>query len=57
MLRAEGASVPALAVSIDALRCAQLDHREGFLVSLLDGATNLETLLDLCGMPIREALA
>ncbi len=55
-LRAEGASVPSLAVAAKSWRAASLDHRAGYLVSLLDGATTLETLLDICGMPPNEAL-
>jgi hypothetical protein len=45
-----------LAVRSDALRAAHLDMRAGFLVSLLDGVTTLESLLDVCGMPREEAL-
>jgi hypothetical protein len=56
VLRAEGTSVPTLTMSIGSLRSAVLDHRAGFLLSLLDGATDLETLLDVCGMPAKEAL-
>ena len=33
-----------------------LDAESGFLLSLMDGATNVETLLDLCGLPRLLAL-
>ena len=33
-----------------------LDHREGFLLSLVDGVTSIETILDVCAMPADEAL-
>ena len=56
LLRRHGRSIPMLAVTIGALRAAPLDARSGFLVSLLDGITNLESLLDVCGMPGQEAL-
>ena len=32
------------------LRALPLDHREGFILSLIDGDTNLATLIDLSGM-------
>lgn len=33
-----------------------LDPRAAFIVSLADGATTIEDMLDLCGMPQNEAL-
>jgi hypothetical protein len=33
-----------------------LDAASGFLLSLMDGATNVETVLDLCGLPRLLAL-
>jgi hypothetical protein len=33
-----------------------LDHVSGFLVALLDGATDVESVLDLCGLPRLLAL-
>jgi hypothetical protein len=38
------------------LRAATLDGRSGFLVSLIDGVTSVESLLDLSGMPGEETL-
>lgn len=40
----------------DQLRWLSLDHRAGFLLSLVDGQSSVEDLLDLCGMPRLEAL-
>ncbi|HEV3191916.1 MAG TPA: PilZ domain-containing protein, partial [Polyangiaceae bacterium] len=48
---------PVVLVNAEALRAAQLDSRAGFLVSLIDGATTVESLLDLSGMPEQETLA
>jgi hypothetical protein len=48
---------PVVLVSAETLRAAQLDGRAGFLVSLIDGTTTVESLLDLSGMPEQETLA
>jgi hypothetical protein len=50
------ARVPLLAVSEAELPLLPLDHREGFLVSHIDGASSIETILDVCAMPAEEAL-
>jgi hypothetical protein len=50
-------SVPTLAVGARELALMPLDHREGFLLSMVDGVTSIETILDLCAMPGDEALA
>ena len=50
------ARVPVLAVSEAELTLLPLDHREGFLVSHIDGASSIETILDVCAMPADEAL-
>lgn len=34
----------------------ELDHREGFLLSRIDGLTTIEDLLDVAGMPRLDAL-
>ena len=49
-------SIPWLTVPFNDLRTLQLDHRAGFVVSLVDGASTVEMLLDVCGMPEDEAL-
>jgi hypothetical protein len=33
---------------------ARLDHREGFVLSLVDGKSNVQTLVDSCPMPEEE---
>jgi len=40
----------------DQIRWLSLDHRAGFLLSLIDGHSSVDDLLDLCGMPRLEAL-
>jgi DNA-nicking Smr family endonuclease len=49
-------AVPILAVPLAELTTRALDHRRGFMVSLVDGTSTVETLLDLSGMPEREAM-
>jgi hypothetical protein len=48
---------PIVLVAKEKLRAAALDGRSGFLVSLIDGLTSVETLIDLSGMPADETLA
>ena len=50
-------AVPVVIASPDAIRAAQLNHREGFLLSLIDGVIDVEALLDCCGMHEDEAFA
>jgi hypothetical protein len=33
-----------------------LDHRAGFLLANIDGATSIQTIIDLCGMPHDETV-
>ena len=40
-------AVPRLALSAERIASLNLDHRAGFLLSQIDGATSVETLLDL----------
>jgi hypothetical protein len=49
-------AVPWLMLSHAEVLMLALDHREGFLLSLIDGRTNVETLLELAAMPKREVL-
>ena len=44
------------AVSSEELKTFALDHVSVFLLSLLDGASDVETSLDLCGLPRLLAL-
>ena len=48
--------VPMLTVPFDQLASLSLDSRIGFLVALIDGASSIETLLDVAAMPPREVL-
>jgi hypothetical protein len=48
--------VPRLALRPRDLALLPLDHREGFLLSMVDGVTSIETILDVCAMPTEEAL-
>jgi hypothetical protein len=45
-----------VAVSAEELKCFALDQTSGFLLSLLDGATSLEDVLDIAGIPRLVAL-
>jgi hypothetical protein len=48
--------VPVMVAPLDELEARSVDHRAGFLLSQVDGATNLETILDVSGMPPLDAL-
>ena len=48
--------VPAVQLSSDQLFGRGLDHKAGFLLSLIDGGSSVEVILDLCAMPRAEAL-
>jgi len=45
-----------VAVAQDQIRWLSLDHRAGFLLSLIDGTSSIDELLDVSGMPRLEAL-
>jgi hypothetical protein len=45
-----------VAVPNDQIRWLSLDHRAGFLLSLVDGNLTIEELLDISGMPRLDAL-
>jgi hypothetical protein len=49
------ASVLVLRVAFDEVKTLALDHREGFLLSLIDGSSNVDQIFDMCGMPPIEA--
>lgn len=40
----------------DALKRLPLDHRAGFLLSLMDGSLDIDTLVEVSGMPRDEVL-
>jgi len=48
--------VPVVIAERATARCASIDHRAGFLLSLIDGTSSLEAILDACGMPRLDAL-
>jgi hypothetical protein len=48
--------VPVLAIPRTQLLAHALDHRAGFLLSLVDGSSTLEMILDVCSMPHPDAL-
>ncbi len=48
--------VPELVVGHDQLRALHIDHRSGFLLSLVDGVSSFELILDICGMPRPDAV-
>jgi hypothetical protein len=43
-------AVPRLIIPQDQVRCLALDHREGFVLALIDGRTSIEDILDIAGM-------
>ena len=48
--------VPSVAVDGSEVRWLGLDHRAGFLLSRVDGASTIDELVDLSGMARHEAL-
>jgi hypothetical protein len=48
--------VARVAVPPEQIRWLSLDHRAGFLLSLVDGASPIEDILDISGMPRLDAL-
>lgn len=48
--------VPSVTLPTDQIRWLSLDHRAGFMLSLIDGTSSLEEILDICGMPRLDAL-
>ncbi len=48
--------VPVVAIARDELRWLSIDHRAGFMLSLIDGVSTLEMVLDVSGMPRFDAL-
>lgn len=47
---------PIVAVPQDQIRWLSLDHRAGFLLSLIDGTSTVDEVLDMSGMPRLDAL-
>jgi hypothetical protein len=49
--------IPKLLVTPDAVPGLGLDHHAGFMLALVDSVLSYDTILDVCGMPRKEALA
>lgn len=48
--------VPVVIMTDENIQWLELDHRAGFILSLMDGYTTLEELLDIAGMPHNDVL-
>lgn len=48
--------VPVVAVAREQLRWLSIDHRAGFVLSLVDGASTVEMIVDVSGMPAFDTL-
>jgi len=48
--------VPMVLVPRTQMRWLSMDHRAGFILSLVDGSSTVEMILDVCGMPRLDAL-
>jgi hypothetical protein len=48
--------VPVVVMTLELLKRLPLDHRAGFLLSLMDGAMDLETMVEIAGMPREDVL-
>lgn len=48
--------VPMVVVPRTQMRWLSIDHRAGFVLSLIDGTSTVEMILDMCGMPRLDAL-
>jgi hypothetical protein len=48
--------VPVVVMSVELLKRLPLDHRGGFLLSLMDGAIDLDTMVEIAGMNREEGL-
>jgi hypothetical protein len=48
--------VPRIAMTHDQIRWLSLDHRAGFLLSMVDGISSIDDLLDISGMQRLDAL-
>lgn len=47
--------VPWRVMSLDQVPTLHMDHRAGFVLSLVDGQSSVETILDVCGIDEEEA--
>ncbi len=51
-----GSRTPAVRMSGDEVIWLNLDHRAGFILSLIDGNTSLDDLKSICGLPNLDLL-
>ncbi len=51
-----GSRMPAVCMSGDEVIWLNLDHRAGFILSLIDGNTSLDDLKSICGLPNLDLL-
>ena len=56
LLGVRRSDVPRVAVTTEACVEQGLDHRAGFILSLLDGCSTVDTVLDVAGLPEQETL-
>jgi hypothetical protein len=49
-------AVPVVTVTRDALMKLPLDHRAGFLLTRIDGMSNIQSIIDISAMPFDEAM-
>jgi len=48
--------IPMVVVPRTQMRWLSIDHRAGFILSLVDGSSSVDMILDVCGMPKLDAL-
>ena len=48
--------IPMVVVPRTQMRWLSMDHRAGFILSLIDGSSSVDLILDVCGMPKLDAL-
>jgi len=48
--------IPMVVVPRTQMRWLSIDHRAGFVLSLVDGSSSVDMILDVCGMPKLDAL-
>jgi hypothetical protein len=50
------AGMPVVVMPLELLKRLPLDHRDGFLLSLMDGAIDLDTIVEISGRPRAEVI-
>jgi len=48
--------IPHVAITVDEVREHALDHREGYVLSLVDGLSSVSALCDITGLPREETM-